>query len=360
MSTAAAPATEADLDSPYIGAEAFDDEMTPEEQALYDAEMNESGEDFEVDADFVDADEQVSTPEEDAAELEAENPEPEPEVETPTDETEEGDVTAEESDVPHETQPDLRIPKARLDQEMAKRKHLEQELAELRAARKVEEATAEDTPIEVQFDTEAITRALDMNLDGKNSEAAAILVEQFRNAVTAGVQQGRSQMRAELDARTDQAVSRAVSQVSAQSTEQQYMDAVTEVESKYGVFNPEDPGFDGDLATKAVTLMNAFREEGATPAEALREAAELTLMRYRPELIRAAASAAPAAALTPRTTPTPESRARNAAAAAAQPPRQTGKTSTADDSRINLEGLTEEEFDALPDSVLAELRGDLV
>lgn len=354
--TSEAPAPEIDTESPYVGAESFDDDLTPEEQAIYDEEMAEpTGQDtvaVETEQETTTAQAEEAAEVEDspaatadmAAELEAENAD--------TGATEEEAGTSDAS--PAQEPP--RIPKARLDREMAKRQALEQQLAELKAKQRVEEAVTEEdnTPVDVEIDEEAITKALDMNLDGKNSEAAQIIVGQLKAAVVAGVSQGRTQMRKELEARTEAAVTQAVGQVGAKNAEQEYSTAVTEIEEKYGVFNPDAETFDPDLANRALVMMNALSDDGLSPAEALREAADLTILRHRPELMREKASA-PAKEATANAE---KARKRNAAAASAQPTRSGGQGTAASDMAINLDTLTDEEFDALPESTLATLRGD--
>ena len=164
MSTEA-QAPEASTDSPYIGgSDAFDDlELSAEEQALLDSEMNgevevdetqpaaEASEEYVPDEAPV-----VETTAEDVAEVEAENPVPQEEV---AHGTEDNGGSVEETPVPSHT-----IPKARLDREIQKRRELEQRLAELETSQKVE-AAVEDKPIDLSgsVDMEAITKALDMN-----------------------------------------------------------------------------------------------------------------------------------------------------------------------------------------------------
>ena len=83
----------------------------------------------------------------------------------------------------------------------------------------------------------------------------------------------------------------------------------------------------------------------------------MAITRYRPELQKAVV--APVAAVEANKG-TPAQRKTNAAASAAQPQRQSGNTAAQGDDKIDLNSLSEEEFDALPESVLAGLRGDLL
>ena len=355
MSTEA-QAPEASTDSPYIGgSDAFDDlELSAEEQALLDSEMNG---DMEVDETqpAAEASEEyvpdeapvVETTAEDVAEVEAENPVPQEEV---AHGTEDNGGSVEETPVPSHT-----IPKARLDREIQKRRELEQRLAELETSQKVE-AAVEDKPIDLSgsVDMEAITKALDMNLDGKNSEAAAIIAEQLQNAVKFGSEATRDQMKELVAASTEAAVTQAVGQVKQQGVATEMESVISEIETDYPVFNPDADGFDQGLVDRAMTMRRVLEADGAAPAEALREAVQLTISRHRPELVKASA---------PAPAPAPEaevkSRKRNAQAAVAQPARQAGQPNGDEGTKLDLSALSEEEFDALPDSVLREMRGDM-
>jgi|GEM_PF-3158413 len=373
---AAAPQPESETDNPYIGGSAsFNDldDMTPEEQAAYDAEMR--GEMEETD-DTPEPEPETDPEPEPEPETDPE-PEPEPETDPATDQEEldaanpgedpeptGDDEGTPEPEVPARDNDEPRVPKGRLDREISKRRELERRISEMESKRRVEESTADDTPITLDdvLDAEAVTRALDMNLDGKNSEAAKILMEQMTNAITAGVTQGRSQMRTEMDARTDAAVNQAVGRVSQQSLQERYDTVVDQVEADYPIFNPESNQFDDELAGRAGSMMRALQADGLSADEALSEAVNLTLTRHRPELLKKDEAPAPEETPAPPSAnankPTPESRKRNAEAAAAQPSREGGRSNTAGDGKVDLDTLTEEEFDALPESTKATLRGD--
>jgi hypothetical protein len=329
----------------FAGAEAFEDEFenTPEEMAAYEAEMEVEPVEVEAAAPVTAADE---------AEVSEANPESGDALE----------ASAVEEEPPEEVvvdTPQVQIPKARLDRELQRNRDLQQQLNEAVAHNKVSEVAAvDDTPFDVPIDLEQITRALDMNLDGKNSEAAGILIKEITSAVQAGMQQGRNEMRGEMTARSEAAVATAVGQVGQQTAQQAYDSAVTSVEDAYPIFNPDSDGYDAELAGRVGTIMNALRADGLDAAEALTEAVDLTLTRHRPELI----TATPAAAVVPVDVnkATESSRARNAAAAGSQPARQSGTANSAEVTGINLDQLTDAEFDALPASRLAELRGDFL
>jgi len=329
----------------FAGSEAFEDEFenTPEELAAYEAEMEVEPAEAEAAAPVTPADE-------------AEVLEANPELGDALEATAVEEEPLEEAVV---DTPQVQIPKARLDRELQRNRDLQQQLNEAVAHNKVSEVAAvDDTPFDVPIDLEQITRALDMNLDGKNSEAAGILIKEITSAVQAGMQQGRNEMRGEMTARSEAAVATAVGQVGQQTAQQAYDSAVTSVEDAYPIFNPDSDGYDAELAGRVGTIMNALRADGLDAAEALTEAVDLTLTRHRPELI----TATPAAAVVPVDTnkATESSRARNAAAAGSQPARQSGTANSAEATGINLDQLTDAEFDALPASRLAELRGDFL
>ena len=363
-------------ESPYVGgAESFDDELSPEEQAIHDQEMagelDESPETpppaAEEQEEFVPDEQVVEDPptitDEDKAAVEAENvPHGTGEAST-TVENSEAAAPADPPPTPRATEPT--IPKTRLDREITKRRALEQELATLKAAKKVE--AVEDTPISLEgaVDMEAITKALDMNLDGKNSDAAAILVEQLTNAVQTGVEAGRSQMRELVNANREQAVADAVGTIKKETANSELDVAIDTVEETYPVFDPAHESFDADLIERANNMRRALEADGVPAAEALKEAADLTILRHRPDLVQDKIDAAKQQAGEQRAeeqaqTATQTARARNAAAAQQQPPQGRGVPNAEERGGIDLDSLSEEEFDALPESTLAELRGDIV
>ena len=356
---AEAPEPSVGEESPYIGGgDALADEaLSPEEQAIYDQEMNEAADPSEAPPIPAAEADEIPVPDE---------PEVAPEI-TQEDVEEVEGLT--EPEAPHETSepaeaeaPAPTIPKSRLDREIEKRRQLEAQIAQLSAKKKVEEAVvADDTPIDLgnSIDAEAITKALDMNLDGKNSEAAAIIVEQLEGAVQAGVQAGRTQLRQELDAKVAQGVQSAVAQTGARSEQALFDEAVTNIETKYEVFNPDSANYEQTLLDSAGALMQAYTAQGMSQSEALTKAAENTIKLERPDLVVDSAQASSEPPPAPNKG-TPAQRKANAAAATSQPPRDGGKTASGNESTIDLDSLSEEEYDALPESTLSQLRGDML
>jgi hypothetical protein len=346
---------EQEFGSAFVGGdENFDEPMSAEDQALHDAEMNDAV-DEAPEAPALEAVAPVAEPEpaitqEDVDEVAALEPNAGSEAEA-------GIELAADPEPAPEPAVAGNIPKARLDREIQKRRELEQQLQALQAGKRVEEVVAEDKPIEVQIDAEAITRALDMNLDGKNTEAAGLLIEQMQNAVSNAVTQTKTQMREELKASTDAAVSTAVGQVSAQANQTTYEATVAQIETDYPIFNPDVEGFNPELASRAGNMRDALVRDGLSQAEALTEAVEITLGRYAPEHLKQPVAAAEAGQAPAGQTA--RERKRNIDAANAQPSRVAGTPNATEDAgRIDLDKLTDEEFDALPESTIAELRGD--
>lgn len=340
-------------DSPYIGGDVIDDTLSPEEQAVYDAEMKGVVDDASV----------VVVADDDEA--------PTPPVITEDDVTEVTGVTPAVTEEPpaataqeQEQPPAITIPKARLDREILKRRELEARIVELEAGQRVAAVVQpDDAPVEIQVNSDDIVKALDIALDGKATEGAALIVAQIQNAVNSAVTQTREQMREEMSARVEQGVARAVGEATRVGTQETYDATVTQVEADYPVFNPDVPEFDADLFDSAVALMQSYTKRGDPAHVALAKAAKNIIALERPDLMKKETttddSAADAIAAAKQAA-TAAQRGKNAAAAASQPVRAGGQSAASENGKINLDTLTEEEFDALPESVLRELRGDLL
>ncbi len=314
--------------------------------------------------DFLEEQTPTPAPETPSGEGETETPSP-PALgseETPPPAEEETPPPAEEEEPPAEKEElpkEPTIPKARLDAEIAKRHRLQEDLIRSKAQfellqqqAKPAEATAPATPAEPAFDFKG-QRADMMKLlyEGKSDEAAA---------VQEGIDQANHQL---VQTELRREFKDALEGIPQQTQEGMVFQAAqAKLTGEYPVFDEQHADYDADLLTKANQMfMRMSSSPGANRMEALRDAVEFTLMRERPELlVKTPAEEEEPAPAEGKTAPPVADIRKKVAAAAAQPPVQEGKRADThgEIASIDVMGLPEEEFDALPASVIKKLRGD--
>ena len=229
------------------------------------------------------------------------------------------------------------IPKRRLDDVVAKQRKAEQESAELR--KELAEALAKAQAIPA-VDIRALSKQRnEAVLDGDLDKAAEI-----DEQIHASTQQGKAEsidMEA-LEARVE--------------AKMELKSTLASVFEEYPQLDTDSDSFDEDLNAEALVFQSAYLNQGYLPAEAVRRAANAAIRVVRPELLTA--TEAPKVAAKARTTNVKG----NVDASNAQPPKMNqgesgGKTSS---EMIDINKLTDEEFDALPEATRARMRGDLV
>ena len=229
------------------------------------------------------------------------------------------------------------IPKRRLDDVVAKQRKAEQEAAELR--KELAEALAKAQAIPA-IDVRALSKQRnEAVLDGDLDKAAEI-DEQLHAA---------TQQTASEPIDMDALEARVEAKMELKST-------LTSVFKEYPQLDTDSDVFDEDLNAEALVFQSAYLNQGYLPAEAVRRAANAAIRVVRPELLTA--TEAPKVAAKARKTNVKG----NVDASNAQPPKMNqgesgGKTSS---EMIDINKLTDEEFDALPEATRARMRGDLV
>lgn len=274
----------------------------------------------------------------------------------------EGEVEAEAKgeDSKEESAEDIRIPKTRLDHEIARRRALEARLRELEKqapARGTQQPTsAPQEPPTFDIDTNEIKKALDKTLDGNLDDAVAALVGQFQRVGQEAYNRARTDAISDIDKTID-------SVYTSRQNEQTEQQVIDNLESTYDVIRPGSDSFDQDLINEIQALRDGFLGQNYAPADALRVAADYALnMRY-PQLINTPESESEPEAKppAPETRRNPQAIKRNAEAQKAQPPAMPSGTPTDDGPGVvNLEQLTAEEYEALPESTRRRLRGDFL
>lgn len=294
-----------------------------------------------------DDDDIVDTPEA-RGDFVAKDPEPAPKVEVPAPETApkaeepvpepvveatEPVVTAEvPAPEPEKTVNEpIRVPKDRLDAEIAKRRALERKLAELEAAQNTPANPLEGINLEKN-----IAAALDQALAGDINTASGQLSQVFAEAVQAALTEAR----------------KGTENLTQKTREELEFDAtVAKFESEYSFFNPEAPDFDETAVSEAIELRDFYVAKGYTLSEALKKAVPL-VVNAKPEL-----APKPSQPPTPTRPVAPATKvAEKVAAANAQPPKM--PAAVREPESLDIRSLTDEDLDRLSEAEIRRLRGD--
>ena len=232
------------------------------------------------------------------------------------------------------------VPKARLDEVLAKQKALQKQLDDMKEA----QAPAEDAPEEFDYDKGELEYQ-QLVLDGE-AEKAAALRQQMRKSER---EQIAYEMRKEMG-----------NTVSQNAQETALATAAKELEEAFPVFDHNSEVFDQDLTQEVVGLRDAFITQGYEAVDALSKAVNFVVKSNDLE----AESETPSLAATKNTQNVADKKrkevSRKLKAAESQPPEMPGESSSArGEQAVNLGNLTEDEFNALPDATLKRLRGDL-
>lgn len=283
---------------------------------------------------------------EDGDEAQAEGKETDAEV-TPEEleKTGEESQKASEEDKAEPKKP-IMIPKYRLDQEVAKRREAEARLeARNKAIEEAKPFTKEAPVVEIENLTESVKsmfdKVLDGDLDAATADFAAMmqssnqkLIEAVRADTAKQVMAGSQHVTATTDLDT----------------------VIDDLESTYDVLNSKSENYDANLVSEVLAMQAGYAASGMSDAQAMDKAAKNALLLYG---YAQAESDEPAAA-EPKAPAKSRDVERNIKAAAQQPPDL--PPSSSDDQtkieEINVLELSDDEFDALPESVQRRLRGD--
>ena len=307
----------------------------------------EAGQDFKVDMNFeTQEEEDENEPEtEEEPQEGTEEAEEEEEAEAVVEEAESGGEEsvleddegvaqqpegADETRVDEETPKEPMIPKSRFDEVLQKQKALQKQLDEALAP-KVEDV--KEAP-EFDFDAKELEYQ-NLILDG-DSEAAAKLRSEIRTAE-------KQQMMFEVQAKMGQTVTQNQEMVDLQTK-------ATQLEAMYPELNQADPNFNQDKTNEVLELRDAYMTQGYTGADALQKSVDLIMKGSAP---------------TPKQDPidkTIHTKKRIAntkkkiETAEKQPPTMKGKNKV--ESKIDVNTMSVDEFDALPAETLRRMRGD--
>jgi len=272
-----------------------------------------------------------------------ETDQPEEPDETPAEveEADDGDTPAPEAEEPApetEQKQQPTIPKSRFDTFNERMKRAERELAELRAA-----AQDKETPAVPEVDLDELEQKYaEAILDGEVDTA-----RQIRSDI-------RKAERAEYER---VAAEKAQSATSADRQQADLNAAVKTAEEAYPVLDQSSDDYNQDIVDEVVDLMSGWVRTGKyTPAEAMVKAVKTTAKLYDLD----APPPAPEKPAAPKEKVASKEEVRKKVKAAASTPPDLSRAGEgmAREVGLNIDDLSEEEFDALPESKLRELRGD--
>ena len=355
---AKAPEVEDNLDVVYDGIPGAD-KVTDEDVKPFDVDLNfedePKAEDIEEDVEETTEEEEVEEVEETEPEVAEEEPTEgeEPEGEEPVEEAEgEGTESDSPEGVPEEPADDTRqseepvsegadeeatkepmIPKKRFDEVLAKQKALQKQL---------EEATNPQEKVEAlpDYDFQAKELEYQQHILNGEGEKAAELRSEIR-------EQERQTMLYEVQQQLGQTVQ--------QSTEAAALQAkALELQAEYPVLDENHVSYDEVKAQEVMDLRDAYMIQGFQAADALQKATTLLMPAKEVE-------SAPSSAPDPVIKKAQEKKKaanvdKKIKAAESQPPEMKGKNKV--DKKIDIDLLSTDEFDALPEETLRRMRGD--
>jgi hypothetical protein len=284
-----------------------------------------------------------------AEEAEEEEPVAEEEVAEEVEEVEEPEAELEEAEEPEEApvvaeKPAKKtmVPKARLDEVLAKQKALQKQLDEINAAN---EKSAE-APDAYDFDAKEVEYQ-NMVLDGETDKAVALRRE-IRKAE-----------REQLEFEMRQEMNQTVTQDRQMTALQQ---AANAMEDAYPIFDRNSEAYNEDVTNEVVELRDAFMMKGYEAVDALSKAVKYVVKDH--DLDQTQESAPSLAGQAQKTDEVARKRAqvtRKLRVADSQPPELPGESSSNHGEKgVDLSTLTEDEFAALPEATLKRLRGDIL
>lgn len=328
----------------------FGEDKTPEDDdESEEDESTEDGEEADEGDDDGEAEETEESDEDDSEETDEEEEEGEPDKGGEDDTSEaESEEEVEEEEPKDEgkakaSKSGPMIPKSRFDQVLNKNKALQAKLDALEA--KAGKPEGEETEAEAyDFDAKE-AEYQDLILDGETQKAAALRRE-IRAAERAEIV--AEVAKSNTESNTQNRVADAL-----QDAAQEWYDA-------YPPLNPDSENFDKDLTADIVRVRNGLIASGSNAVDALNEAVELQLARrglIEPEG-QTQEKPKPAA----RKKRKKNTVAEKLKAQRSQPAEQNGEgaATRATEDEIDLDKLSDEEFDALPAKTLARLRGDIL
>jgi hypothetical protein len=301
-----------------------EEEVDPTDAAI--AHLVEVADEAEAEGEEEAPDEAEAAEGEEEVEYEFEGDEAELEVEEVEEEVEE--VAAKSDEKSH------MVPKSRMDEEIARRRQLEDRLA------KLEESSKPEVAPEPEFD-----------FDGKEAE--------YMDAVLDGETDKAQKVRKEIRSAERDSMAKELRQDIHNTTNvtKQQLDldvAVSDMVASYPVLDSNSEQADADMIADANELMGMYADRGMAQADALRKAVRMTLASNMPELLQPKAVGSKPA-LKKRTTDVNK----KLEAANKQPAKLAGESAaTRGNDVVDISTMTDADFEKLSDAQMKRLRGD--
>lgn len=347
-----APQTEDNLDVVYDGIPGAD-KVTDEDVKPFDVDLNFEDESKTEEIEEEDQVEEVEETEPEVVEEEsAEGEEPQSETQDVEIEAEGDDSTSEEgtdvvpegdtreSEEPaakgadEEAPKEPMIPKSRFDEVLAKQKALQKQLEEA------------NSPVE------NITEAPEYDFNSKELEYQEYILNgdtdkatQLRNEMR---EAEKRQMMYEVQAQMGQTVQKSTEAVALQAK-------AVELQTKYPELDEASATFNQELQQEIMDLRDAFMIQGFTGADALEKAANY-IIKPTTEVPAVEEKKADPVQKKVAEKKKVANTTKKIEAAESQPPEMKGKNKV--DKKVDIDLLSTDEFDALPDETLRRMRGD--
>lgn len=319
------PVTEEQVEKFQVDLNFEEGGLYPEEEQTAEAETEEEEVEFPTEEVVEEEEVEAQAVEEEVVEEEA----PEEEVEAQAEEEVE-----EEPEKPKSPM----VPKARLDEVLAKNKVMQKKITEF------EEKEAESQAEAPQYAFgEKEVEYQQLVLDGEPTKAAELRSE-IRTAE-------REQVMFEMKKEMGQTV-----QIS--QTERDLAVKAQEIQEVFPIFDENSAEYDSELTDEVVGLRDAFAYQGYDAADALAKATDVVLQMKKPELLQTEESdSAPKQVLQQKRQKATVKK--KIAAAQSQPPELQGESaSQRGEKSVDVQVLSDDEFGALPEETLRRLRGD--
>tara|TARA_R110002020_G_scaffold399347_2_gene609196 strand:- start:361 stop:1401 length:1041 start_codon:yes stop_codon:yes gene_type:complete len=324
------PVTEEQVEKFQVDLNFEQTDLSPEGEQTAEAEIEEEEVEFPTEEVIEEEEVEAQAVEEEVVEEEV----PEEEVEAQAEEEVEVEAEEEEPEKPKSPM----VPKARLDEVLAKNKVMQKKITEF------EEKEAESQAEAPQYDFGSKeTEYQQLVLEGE-AEKAVVLRTEIRNAE-------REQVMFEMKKEMGQTV-----QVSQE--ERELAAKAQELQEVFPIFDENSADYDSELTDEVVGLRDAFAIQGYGAADALAKATDVVLQMKKPELLQTEEpDAAPKQALQQKRQKATVKK--KIAAAQSQPPELQGESaSQRGEKSVDVQTLSDDEFGALPEETLRRLRGD--
>ena len=230
------------------------------------------------------------------------------------------------------------VPKSRLDEVLAKQKALQKKLNEQMA----QQAEVQAEAPKYEFETKEVEYQ-QLVLDGEVEKATALRTE-IRNAE-------RAQTMFEVQQKMGQTVQQSQEAIQLQTTAEL-------IQEQYPILDENSQDYNKEMADEVVELRDAFMVQGYQAADALTKATKYVVSSNAPETVIEAS-------LPKKGNGKIEQRKKKATvqkkieASESQPPDLKGQgNAERGEGTLDVNALSEDEFNALPEETLRRLRGD--